>query len=83
MEFFTKEDIKQIKEGLTNGEITLTSLGKQKVEALSIEPYILAEILRKNPNNYILFLWEDKCPYSKSIILEDIIKAQNCSSDLI
>ena len=83
MEFFTKDDIKQIKEGLTNGEITLTSLGKQKVEALSIEPYILAEILRKNPNNYILFLREEKCPYSKSIILEDIIKAQNCSSDLI
>lgn len=81
--FLTKEDVQQLKDALVSGEITLTSLGRQNFEAISLEPSVLAEVLRKNPNNYIFFLREEKCAYNKNTILGDIRNTQKCSTDLI
>ena len=81
--YLLNEDIKQLKEALLNGEITLNSIGMQFLEALSLEPVVLAEILRNNPNNYILFLRQEKCPYNKETILNDIRNTQKCSTDLL
>lgn len=81
--FLRNEEIQQLKDALVTGKITLTSLGKQNFEAISIEPSLLAEVLRKNPNNYIFFLREEKCAYNKNTILGDIRNTQNCSTDLL
>ncbi len=83
VKFLYQEDIKQLKDALVSGEITLTSLGRQNYEAISLEPAILSSILRKNPNNYIFFLRQEKCEYSKTVILGDIRKTNICSSDLL
>lgn len=83
VKYLSKEETQQLKEALVSGEITLTSLGKQNFEAISLEPAVLAEVLRKNPNNYIFFLREEKCTYNKNTILGDIRNTQKCSTDLI
>ena len=83
VKFLLNEDIKQLREGLLNGEITLNSLGMQIFEALSLENTVLLELLRNNPDNYILFLRQEKCPYNKDEILKDIINTQNCSEELL
>lgn len=81
--YLSKEDIGQLRDALLTGEITLNSLGKQKVEAMALDRETLSEVLRKNPNNYILFLREKKCPYTKATILNDIKNNQRCSTDLL
>ena len=81
--YLSKEEAQQLIEELLEGKITLTSLGKQIIEALQIDSSTLSKILQKNPNNYIYFLLQEKNTYSKSIILKDIINAKICSSDLL
>jgi len=81
--YLSKEDIQQVKSSLLLGDVTLTSLGKQKVEAISLESTLLADILRKNPNNYTYFLSQEKCTYNKNVILADIKNYQKCSTELL
>ena len=81
--YLGKEDIRQLKQGLLEGEITLTSLGTQKVEAIALEPSERTQVLQNNPNNYIFFLREEKCPYCKNVILNDIRNAKKCSQRLL
>lgn len=81
--YLSKEDIGQLRDALLAGEITLNSLGKQKVEALALDSGTLLAVFRNNPNNYILFLRGEKCPFSKTTILKDIINTKKCSTDLL
>lgn len=81
--YLSEDEAEQLREALLTGDITLTSLGKERVEAVNLDRKSFAEILKNNPNNYIYFLREEKCPYSKIMILKDIIDAQKCSTDLL
>lgn len=83
VEFLSTEEIKKFKDDILSGKISLTSLGKQNYNALSIDPAMLAMALQKNPNNYIFFLKEENCPYNKNTILQDIKNACICSTDLL
>lgn len=82
-DFISMEEVNQFKDAILAGEITLTSLGKQKFEAVSLEPRMLTTVLHRNPNNYIFFLRDENCPYNKNIILQDIKNAHICSTDLL
>lgn len=81
--YISKEQEEKIIQTLLTGEITLTNLGKQNLDAIFIEPSILTKILQNNPNNYTLFLKQGKCPYNKNIIIRDIIEAKKCSEHLL
>ncbi len=81
--YLLDEDIEQLTTALLEGEISLTGLGIQNFEAISLEKSKLAEILQKDPNNYIFLLKHDKCTQSKDRILNDIINAKKCSTDLL
>lgn len=81
--YLSKEDVRQLQDALLTGEITLNSLGRQKFNAMALDGGTLLEALRNNPNNYIFFLREEKCPYGKTTILKDIINSRKCSIDLL
>ena len=81
--YLSKEEIRELQEALLAGEITLNSLGAQKFKAIALDRKTLSEVLENNPNNYIFFLREEKCPYSKTTILNDILNSKNCSTDLL
>lgn len=83
VKYLLNEEIQQLKEVILAGEISLNSLGTQYFEALSLENTVLLELLRNNPDNYILFLRQEKCPYNKDAILKDILNTQKCSADLL
>ena len=81
--YLSNKDIKQLRDALLKGEITLSGLGEQTVEAIALEPSKRTEILQNNPNNYIFFLRQKKCPYSKNVILNDIKNVGKCSQYLL
>lgn len=81
--YLSIEETEQLKNALMKNEFTLTSLGKEKIVAINLERSELPEILKNNPENYIYFLREEKCPYTKTAILNDIINAKKCSNGLL
>lgn len=81
--YLSQEDVKELKDALLAGEITLNSLGRKNFNAIALDMATISEVLRKNPNNYIFFLREEKCPYTKATILNDIKNNQRCSTDLL
>lgn len=81
--YLSQEDVKELKDALLSGEITLNSLGKSNFNAMALDMATISEVLRKNPNNYIFFLREEECPYTKTVILNDIKNNQRCSTDLL
>lgn len=81
--YLSNSDVEQLRDALLKGEITLSSLGKQTVEAIALEPNRRTEILQNNPNNYIFFLKQEKCPYCKNVILNDIKSTGKCSQYLL
>lgn len=81
--YLSQEDVKELKDALLAGEITLNSLGRKNFNAMALDMATISEVLRKNPNNYIFFLREEKCPYTKDTILNDIKNNQTCSTDLL
>lgn len=81
--YLSIEETEQLKNALIKNEFTLTSLGKEKIAAINLERSELTEILKNNPDNYIYFLREEKCPYTKTAILNDIINAKKCSNGLL
>jgi len=81
--YISKEQEQEFINSLLTGETTLHNLGTVIIDAIYIPPTILTQILRNNPNNYIIFLKQDKCEYNKSVILRDIINTQICSEELL
>lgn len=81
--YLSQEDVKELKDALLAGEITLNSLERKKFNAIALDMATISEVLRKNPNNYIFFLREEKCPYTKATILNDIKNNQRCSTNLL
>ena len=81
--FLSDEDVKQLKDAVLKGEISLTALGKQNFDAIELETNELYKVLENNPNNYIFLLKHDEVKYSKDTILRDIINAKKCSLTLL
>ena len=81
--YISKKQEEQIIQALLTGEITLNNLGNQNVNAIFIEPSVLTRILQNNPNNYIWYLKQGKCPYNKNKIIRDIIETKKCSEHLL
>lgn len=81
--FLQEKDIKKIREGILNGEISLNSLEKEQFEIMNLDAGTMLKLLRGNPNNYIFFLKQEDCKYSKETILRDVINSRKCSTELL
>lgn len=81
--YLSDAEVQELKNAVLTGEISLTALGKQIFEAISLDSMELSKVLQKNPNNYAFLLLHGICEHSKTTILKDIINAQKCSSDLL
>lgn len=81
--YITKEECEKMKEELKTGKISLNILTVNIYDALDLKIAEILAILKLNPNNYIFFLRQNNCPYSKSVILRDIIDAKQCSRELL
>lgn len=81
--FLKEKDIQEFREGVLNGEISLNCLGRERFEVINLDAGTILKLLRDNPDNYIFFLRQGNCKYSKETILRDIIKSQKCSTELL
>lgn len=92
--FMTKEKCLEIKKKLLEGKILISELTLDDlevseditisiVEALNLKPADISAILRANPENYIYFFKHGEVTDFKEIILRDIIKANQCSQELL
>ena len=81
--YISKEQEEKIIDFLLTGETELNELETEIINAIYIEPATLSQILKINPNNYILFLKQEKCAYNKKTIIQDIINTGICSKELL
>ena len=72
----------QIKTLIMSGKAFLSDVTNQEFEALTFTLQQINEILEMSPENYIFFLRQNKTPHSKKVILDNIISANQCSTEL-
>lgn len=81
--YITKEEAERTKNELKTGEMSLNVLTIDIYNALDLKPAEILAILKINPNNYIFFLRQNNCSYSKESILKNIIDTKQCSRELL
>ena len=80
--YVSQEECKRKKEEIIAGQIMLKDLTFKEYGGLGVTGEEELRILKVNPENYIFFLRQEKCKYSKEVILRDIKEIGICSSEL-
>jgi len=83
VKYFSIEKCKELRIAIIEGIISLNSLSFEEFNALYFIQSEVDELLGSYPNNYIFFLRENLLPHSKETILRNIIKARECSRELL